>query len=111
MSELFLEQVFFYIAGFLAGYFAACAHRKQQIDGPSLVSKVKNSFEAAKNRIEESRIPTGQIKPKTAQDIYQKNRPQIEKEGLQAVKETLDAIPELVEHKKLLEQAKKIGAS
>ena len=73
---------------------------------------IRSGFETlmykGKNIVDES-IPTGIIKPKTAKDIFEKNRPQKEKEGLQAFKETLDNSPELVAHRKLVEQAKKIN--
>lgn len=37
-----------------------------------------------------SGIPTGVIKPKTALDEFEHNRPNKEKEGMQAMKDTLD---------------------
>jgi hypothetical protein len=50
---------------------------------------IKTFAEGVKRTITPS-IPTGIIKPKTAQEIYERNRPQKEREGLEEMKKTLD---------------------
>lgn len=45
-------------------------------------------------------IPTGQIKPKTAQDMQYQKRPAKEREGLDAMRDTLSKIPRPTENDK-----------
>ena len=55
----------------------------------------------------ERTIPTGQITPKTPQEKAFEKLPLKVKEGIEAVRETLDNDPAMQAHKRLVEQANK----
>ncbi len=73
------------IISLLIGYFLGS--KKPNInDLYTLTTDISDKF---KDVIRPS-IPTGAIKPKTALDEFEHNRPNKEKEGMQAMKDTLD---------------------
>ncbi|HEX8965665.1 MAG TPA: hypothetical protein VF820_04515, partial [Patescibacteria group bacterium] len=74
-----------------------------QDDGKKTIVKVKDLLK------EKSDLKPGLIKRPTAQQQYEKNKPQEEKAAEQAMVETLDQIPELKEAKEKIEEMKKGG--
>lgn len=54
-------------------------------------------------------IPTGQIRKLTPEEIKKRNMTPQQREGLDAMRETLDATPELKVHRELVEKLKKEG--
>lgn len=99
------------IASLLIGYFLG---KSQGNELDNLLDMIQQGKVLTTKQLEragilaKSEIPTGQIKPKTAQDIQFKNRPTQEKEGMQAMRDTLDGIPELKKAKEFTRQLKKI---
>ncbi len=53
--------------------------------------------------------PSGAIKRPSAQALYEKNRPEKEREGLEAMKEAMDKVPDLVAAKEQAERMKAAG--
>lgn len=85
MIEFLLIYIFVtYIAMFFLGYWVAKSNNIVETVGDSSIEIYKK----AKSRFT-PKIPTGYIKPKTAEDIKRINMPQKKKEGLDAMRETL----------------------
>jgi hypothetical protein len=73
------------IISLLIGYMIGRYNKPEEV-----VKGTGDSYVKYVERLATPSIPTGVIKPKTALDEFEHNRPNKEKEGLQAFKETLD---------------------
>jgi len=97
----------FFILIFLLGYVAGYLNGKAQDAVETIIDGTGKTITIMRKKIKEVTTPaikTGIIKPPTAKDLADRKLPQKVKEGRAAMKETLDNIPELVEHKKKLEE-------
>jgi len=95
-------------AGFFSGYFLGTLNGnkktiKEFTDETGQVIKI----EAQKLFNHQPTIPTGQIRHKTAQEIYKQRLNPERREALDEMKQTLDQIPDLVQAKELLQTMKK----
>jgi len=105
------QQVFDMIilaVGFFTGYFLGSLNGnkktiKEFTDETGQVIKI----ETKKLFNPKPHIPTGQIRHKTAQEIYKQQISPERREGLDEMKQTLDNIPDLVAAKELLQTMKK----
>jgi hypothetical protein len=95
-----IEALVLILVGYFLGYWAGKSNNMIEDikDEGSKVSKIINN-------INHPSIPTGQIKPKTAKDIQLSNMPKEKREGLDAMRETLEQDPEF---KKRMETLKKM---
>lgn len=99
------------IASLLIGYFLG---KSQGSELDNLLDMIQQGKVLTTKQLEragilaKSEIPTGQIKPKTAEEIrYNKLDPK-RKEGLEAMRDTLDGIPDLKKAQELVKHLKKI---
>ena len=93
------------IISILIGYCLGRFNKPEQV-----VSHFVNGVSKLVHEQTTSTIPTGAIKPKTAKDILEKQLPKKVIEGREAMRETLDASPELKTHRLLVEKARKENA-
>jgi len=97
--ELAISYVIIYFIGYFAGYTANKDKTIEILENGKLVIK-KLTHQQTQT------IPTGRIKPPSAQEVWLKNQPIEKREARQAMKETLDNDLILAEHRRILEQQK-----
>lgn len=93
----FIVFLFLFFVGYWTGKSANIITDTQKYSKDYLHKLIKMSQEET---------PTGQIKPKTAQEIQERSLPVKIREGRQAMRETLDNSPELATRRKLIEEWK-----
>lgn len=98
MTLLFVSNLVFLIVGYMLG---------KQTTPKEIVRNINETVNQTKRIFHDT--PTGVIKKKTREDIERLNMPQAKKEELQAIKETLDGIPDLREAKEKYDQYKRAG--
>lgn len=94
-----------YLIGYIAGYF----NGKHQDSLEAVVDILGKTTTSIKNKVKPT-MQTGVIKNPTAKDLYERKLPNHVREGKQAMKETLDKIPELQKAKEYVQQLKRSGA-
>jgi hypothetical protein len=92
------------ITSLLIGYYLG-SKRELKRDLQTLEKEVK--AKGGDIILRKETIPTGVIHTPTAQEIAFKNLPEKKKEGIKAMKETLDNDPAMQAHRKLVEDLKK----
>lgn len=101
---------FLFLLTYFLGYFAGYFHGNKHEDLEEVVDKMGKTILVARKRVKEAFTPTmktGVIKPPTAKTIQERNLPQSVKDSRQAMKDTLDSIPDLAEAKRKVDEYKK----
>lgn len=104
MITIFLFCLVSYALGFIAGYFSnhpGAINTAVTISGHTISNTIKSV-------LPDNTVRPGIIRRPTAKDLENRNLPQKVKDERAAMKETLDQIPELQEHKRLLKQLETI---
>jgi len=91
MIYILITAIVFYLLGYWAG------------KSTNLFGDIQTISQVVKSKLQPS-MPTGIIKPPTAQDINLKNMPKEKREGIEAMRETLDNDPEMVKRRELLKK-------
>lgn len=111
-SMEFLTSIFFLAVGYFGGYLQGKAVGKQHAQPlTEAVLQTAQTVSQAFDKPVDNTVSAGVIKRPTAQQIVLRNEPNQVKEAKQAMRESLDAIPELQEAKELLakQKANKVG--
>lgn len=97
MITTFFLFLIVYFIGYLAGYFNN--HNVEKI----LSQTGQNISQGIKKILPDNRIKPGILKRPSVKELADRKVPQSVKDGREAMKETLEQIPELVEHKRAVE--------
>ena len=92
------------IISLLIGYYLGNHSNAEEI-----VTDGVQRFKSKVTKMVTPTISTGQIKPRTEAEQTFRSKSKQEQEGLLAMKETLDASPELAEHRRLVQELKEKG--
>lgn len=110
MIETYLLFLFTYFIGFIVGLFMNKDKVKET--AKAVQSQAQYITYKGKQVIRENMrqsIPTGQIKPPTAREAYEKNLPKEKREGIAEMRDTLDMIPDLKKQRELVERMRREG--
>lgn len=102
MIELTLLSLLWFVIGYVAGHLNGTKK-----DIKEFVDETGKVIQIEAKKLVAPKIPTGQIKSPTAQEIYKRKLNPERREALDEVKKTLDNIPELVQAKELAEAMRK----
>ena len=111
MIEIYGLFLFTYFVGFIAGYYAS---KQNDIKEPLQKASQNAQFityngkKVLRETLKPS-IPTGQIKPPTAQEAYERSLPKEKREGIEEMRATLDMSPELQKQKELVKRLREQG--
>lgn len=101
MITIFFLFLIVYAIGYLAGYF-------NNHNAEKFISQTGQTIsQGIKKILPDNRIKPGILKRPSAKDLQERKVPQSVKDGREAMKETLATIPELIEHKRAIEEYNK----
>lgn len=100
--EFFITAIVFYICGYVSGYMNG-----KRMDAKEATDTLRTGIRQVVHDQMKAQIKTGVIPSPTREQIRLRNLPQKEREGIEAMRETLANSPEIQEHKRLVEKFKK----
>jgi|GEM_PF-7005649 len=96
----FISFIWF-VTGFFVGYI-----NSEKKDMKEFIDETGKTIKIEAKKLMMPSAPTGRIKPITAQEAWKRSQTPERKEAQEAMKETLDTIPDLVKAKELLQSMK-----